>query len=378
MALEIIEVATKSDLKQFVKLPFILNRDNPFWVPPLISEEMKVFNPDENPAFETAEARLFLARKNGRVVGRVAAILSLAANELYDQKNLRFGWLDFIDDFQVAAALLDRVESWARELGLETITGPQGFNNLDPVGMLIEGFDQPSIVAAIYNQPYYPEFAARYGLAKKVDYVEMRTEVPYEQGMPPVMRRMTERIERANGLKVLEWKSKKDLNARSEEIFAFLNQAYTEIYGFVPLTIRQINYYRDKYLPLLKPELCPAVVDENGDLAAFLIVMPNLSQAFRKANGRLFPLGWWHLTRALKKYQAIDFLLIGVRDDLRKKGVPALMLMKLSETIWREGVSYCETSPMLEHNSMVQALHKYFPTRINKRRRVFQKKVEPV
>lgn len=375
MGLEIMEVASKGDLKTFVKFPFSLFRDVPQWVPPLISEEMKIFSPEVNPAYDTAETRLFLARRDGRVVGRVAAILSLAANKRYDSRNLRFGWLDFIDDFSVAKALLGAVEGWADKLGMKTITGPHGFNNLDPQGMLIKGFEESSIVAAIYNHPYYPEFAGRFGLTKKVDYVEMRTEVPYEDGMPRVMQAMTERIQRANGLSVLEWRSKEDMIARSEEIFSFLNDAYVDIFGFVPLTDRQIRYYRDKYLPLLQPELCPAVVDEDGKLAAFLIVMPNLSHALRKAGGRLLPFGWWHLSRGLKKYQAIDFLLIGVREKYRQRGVPALMLMKLSETVWQRGVSYCETSPMLENNYLVQALHKHFPARIHKRRRVFEKKV---
>lgn len=375
MSIEIRAVKTKKDLKKFVEFPFGIYKGNDCWVPPLIFDEMEIFNKKKNPAFDTADTRMFIAYRDNKPVGRIAAILSHAANEKYNVKNLRFGWFDTIDDFEVARALFDKVEDWGRELGLETLTGPHGFTDLDPEGMLVEGFDQLATIAVYYNHAYYPEFAQKYGFEKEIDYVEYKAIPPYEEGIPPKLLRLGERIKERTGIHILKFKNRRDVMNNAGAIFHLLDEAYEELYGAVPLTEKQINYYVKKYIPFTDPKLLQLAVDENGDAVGFLVAMPNLSRAFQKANGRLFPFGWFHILRSFKKYEVLDFYLAGIKKKYRGLGVDLLMVLEVVKAAMEKGIKFSESNPELEDNKKIQAQWKYFNPTLHKRRRIFKKKI---
>lgn len=375
MNIEIKEVKTKKDLKQFIKIPFEIYKDNPFWVPPLIMDEIETFNTKKNPAFENSEAKLFIAYQDGKPAGRVAAILCHGANKKFNAKNMRFGWFDSIDNYDVTIALLKKVEEWGREKGMETLTGPQGFTDLDPEGMLIEGFDQLATIAVIYNHPYYQEFLEKYGFEKEIDYVEFKTFTPHETGLPEKLLRIADRIKERGGLKILEFKNKKELLSRGEEIFRLLDEAYEEIYGSYPLTERQIQYYIKKYLPFVNKDMVKVVVNKEDKVVGFMISMPSFSKAFQKAKGKLFPFGWFHILRALKKREIIDFYLAGVKKEYRGQGADLLMVMELAKFALKEGFLYGESNPELEDNNKIQAQWKPFGPKQHKRRRIFKKSI---
>jgi len=367
------EVLNKKDLKTFVKLPFSMYKNNPMWVPQLIRDDMEVFNRAKNPAFENADARVFLALRDGRAVGRIVAIHSRIANQKYKTRNMRFGWFDAPDDPEVAAALFKPVEDWARELGLETVTGPHGFCDLDPQGMLVEGFDQLPTIAGYYNFPYYQKLVENQGFRKEIDYVEFRTQVPEMSAFPEKLLRLAERIKERGGLRVLEFAAKKDLLNRAEEFFQVLDEAFEEIYGAVPLTERQIQYFIKKYFTFVDKDLFQVVVNEKDEMVGFMLAMPSLSRAFQKANGHLFPLGWWHLLTAMKKNDVLDFYLAGVRKAYRGLGVDLLMVVNMAHKAIAKGFRFTESNQELETNTKIQAQWKYFNPVQHKRKRIFKK-----
>jgi len=375
MSVEIRTVETKKEVKTFVKLPFGIYKGNDYWVPQLIREEMETFNPKKNPAYESAETRLFLAYKDGKPVGRIAAILSHAANNKYNTKNLRFGWFETIEDYEVTKALFDAVENWAKELGMETLTGPHGFTDLDQEGMLVEGFDQLPTIAVYYNHPYYNEFVEKYGFEKEIDYLEYKAKPPKEEGMPPKLLRLGERIGQRSRVNILKFKNKKELLSRAEEIFVVLDEAFEEIYGAVPLTEKQIKYYVKKYFPFVHKDFIQAAATEKDEIVGFMISLPSLSRAFQKAKGRLFPFGWFHILRALKKFEVIDFYLAGIKKEYRGQGIDLLMVLEMANSLFKRGVKLCESNPELETNKKIQAQWKYYNPIQHKKRRIYKKQV---
>jgi hypothetical protein len=376
MSIEIKVIESKKDLKQFVKLPFEIFKDNEYWVPQLIRDEMETFNPKKNPAYEYAETRLFMAYKDGKAMGRIAAINNKAANKKYDTKNLRWGWFDSFEDYEVTEALFKAVEDWGKELGLETMTGPHGFTDLDPEGMLIEGFDQLPTVAVYYNYPYYPEFVEKYGFKKEIDYVEFKSVVPVETGIPPKLQRLADRIRERGGIRILQFKKKRQIMQYAEKVFELLDEAFEEIYGSVPLTRKQIQYYAKKYFPFIDKDMIQLAESKDGELIGFMISMPSLSEGFQKAKGRLLPFGWWHILKSLKKYDVIDFYLAGVKKEFRGLGVDLLMVMGVAKAAIAKGVRYSESNQELETNKKIQAQWKYFNPTLHKRRRIFNKKID--
>jgi hypothetical protein len=376
MAIDISVVKDRRDLKRFVTFPIGLHGGNPNYVPPLVSDDLSTFSADKNPAFENAEARLFLARRDGRIVGRVAAILSHAANRKYGTKNLRFGWFDAVDDVEVAAALFKAVEAWGHEKGMETLTGPHGFCDLDPEGMLVEGFDELSTIAVIWTPPYCPALLERLGFVKEIDWVEFEGRTP--AAMPERMVRLGEFALKRNKFKIARYRTLKELRAaRQQELFDLLDEAYEELYGSVPLTDRQKNYYAEKYLPFVNPEFVKVVVDENDRMIGFLISMPSLSRAMQKARGRLFPFGFLYILRALKKFDRLDFYLAGVKKEYRNRGVDLVMVLDIFKAALKHGVVVAESNPELETNSKIQAEWKFVETRQHKRRRLYRKAIAP-
>jgi len=375
MAINIKIVKTKKDLKTFIKVPYMIFKDNPYWVPPLIKDELQTFDRKKNPAYESADTRLFIAYKDEKPVGRIAGILSYIANDKYNVKNLRFGWLDTIDDYEVASSLFKAVENWGRELGMESLTGPHGFTDFDPEGMLIEGFDELPTIVTIYNHSYYPQLTEKYGFEKDVDYFEFKTMVPHETGIPEKLLRLAQRIKERSNLRIFKFKSKKEILTRSKELFNLLDEAFEEIYGSVPISKNQVEYYMKNYFSFIDPDMLKAVINEKDEMIGFMITFPNLSKAFQKAKGKLFPIGWYHILKALKKHEVIDFYLAGIKKKYRGIGVDLLMVIEIVKTAMKKGFKYAESNPELEDNKKVHAQWKYYNPTQHKRRRIYKKKI---
>jgi hypothetical protein len=377
MAIDISVVTDRRDLKRFVTFPIGLLGGNSNYVPPLVSDDLSTLSPRKNPAFEKSEARLFLARRDGRLVGRIAAIHNIPANQKYGAKNLRFGWFDTVDDPEVSAALFAAAETWGRQLGMETLTGPQGFTDLDPEGLLVEGFDELATIAEIWNPPYYPVHLERLGFVKEIDYIEFEARPP-AGGIPERMQRLAEFALKRNKFRILRYRSAKQLaNARAKELFDLLDEAYEELYASTPLTDRQKWYYAKKYLPFVNPDLVKVAVDENDRMIGFLISMPSLSRALQKARGRLFPFGFLHVLRAQKRFECLDFYLAGVKKEHRNKGVDLVMVVDVFREALRYGIKRAESNPELETNRKIQAEWKFVETRQHKRRRIYRKTIAP-
>jgi len=376
MTLTIEEVTTYRQLALFIKFPFSLYKGNPYWVPPLLMDEKNTLDWKKNPAFEVAQARYWLAYKDGKVVGRIAGIYINKSNEKWGQKNVRFGWVDFIDDREVSKALFKQVEDWALELGMEAVHGPLGFTDLDPEGMLIEGFNELGTLALIYNHPYYPEHLKEMGYIKDTDWLEYEIQVPN----PPQEKiaKAAELILKRFKLHKLEITKKKDLLNYTRELFDLIDSEYSHLYGTVPLSDKQKQAYIDQYFGFVSPDLVPIILDENNRMVAFAIVMPSLSKALQKSKGQIIPFGWFHLLKALKTNSLGDLYLIAVRSDYRGKGINAAIMHSVNVALNKHGITRVETNANLEDNLNVQAQWKYFEHRQHKRRRCFIKHLNSV
>ena len=360
-------------LHQYVEFGINLYKDNPCYVPPLIMDDVRTLTPESNPAFDFCEAQSFMAFRNGEPVGTITAIINHAYNEKTGKKQLRFGWLEFIDDKEVVDELFDAVQKWGRERGMEEITGPMGFSDLDHEGMLIEGFDEMGTMATIYNFPYYPRHMERMGFEKEVDWIEYRITIP--DGIPEKHQRISDLVQRKYGLSVKRYTSKKKIKDEyGRAIFELVNEAYADLYGFVPLTDRQIEHYINVYIDVLRLEDVSLVVDSEGTLVALGISMPSLSQALRKSHGRLFPFGWYHLLKAIKGHtDVVDLLLVAVKPEYQSKGVNALIFNDLIPRYIANGYKFAESNVELEGNESVQKQWEYFERRQHRRRRAWKK-----
>lgn len=376
MSVIIKEVTSKKELKKFVKFNIELYKGNPYHVPGLIEEEMVTLDKKKNPAFEVCDAIYFLAYKEGKVVGRIAGMVNRASNETWNQKRARFGFVDFIDDAEVVDALFGAVEKWAARQGMTEIHGPLGFTDMDHEGMLIEGFDQLGTMATIYNYPYYPVHMERMGYGKDQDWHEFKIYIP--DGIPDKHVRIGEIVKKKYGLKTMKFTSAKAIMPYAQRVFETLNEAYVPLYGFAKLTQKQIDYYINMYIPMLRLDLVTLIVREEDDaVVGFGISLPSLSKALQKAKGHLFPFGWIHLLKALKsKPKVIDLYLTGVLPEYQNKGVNALLFNDLIPVYRSVGAVYAESNPELETNSAVQAQWDYFKREHHKSRRAFIKKLK--
>ena len=374
MAIIIKKVSSKKELKTFIRFNYELYRGNPYSVPDLYDDMLGTFSPKRNAAFEFCEADYFLAYRNGHVVGRVAAIINRRANETWNKKEVRFGWIDFIDDFEVSEALLDTVAQWGKERGMEAMVGPLGFTDMDAEGMLIEGFDQLSTMSTIYNFPYYPQHMEKLGFEKETDWVEFKLTVPDK--LPEKFVRISEIILQKYKLKIKKLK-RKEIKEKNygQKIFDLINEAYAPLYGYSKMTQGQINQYIKMYLPLIDMRMVSLVEDENGELVAVGISMPSLSEALQKAKGKMLPFGWYHLMKAFffKKPQVLDLLLVGVKPEYQSKGVNALLFYDLVPVYQQMGFKYGESNPELEVNKKVQSQWNAFESVLHKRRRAYKK-----
>ena len=374
MSVEIKRVTTRSDLKRFIRFNYEFYKDNKYSVPDLYDDMLHTFSPKRNAAFEFCEADYFLAYREGKIVGRVAAIINHRANEQWDKKTVRFGWIDFIDDQEVSRALIETVKQWGRERGMDTIEGPLGFTDMDAEGMLVEGFDQLSTMATIYNYPYYPVHMERLGLEKSADWVEMKIFVPDE--IPEKHKRISDIIARKYNLHIRKLTSKKEVRESGigHQIFRLINDAYAPLFNFSRMTERQIDQYVNMYVPVLDLRMVSIVENEQNEIVAVGISMASLSEALQKAKGRLFPFGWYYLLKALlwKRPKMLDLLLVGVRPDYQNKGVNALLFTDLIPVYQQLGFEYAESNPELELNEKVQNQWQYFKTEQHKRRRCYK------
>lgn len=376
MAIIIKKVSSKKELKTFIRFNYELYKGNPYSVPDLYDDMLNTFSSKKNAAFEFCEAEYFLAYKDNKVVGRVAAIINNRANQTWGKKEVRFGWIDFIDDEEVSSALLKAVEDWGKQKGMDTITGPLGFTDMDAEGMLIEGFDQLGTMATIYNYPYYPQHMEKLGFEKDADWVEFKLYVPDQ--LPEKFIRISEIILQKYKLKIKKL-TRKEIKEKhyGQKIFDLINEAYAPLYGFSKMTQGQIDQYVNTYLPLLDLRMVSIVETEDGELVAAGISMASLSKALQKAKGRMLPFGWFYLLKALfiKRPKVLDLLLVGVKPEYQSKGVNALLFYDLVPTFKKMGFVYGESNPELEENKKVQAQWSAFESVQHKRRRAFKKAI---
>ena len=376
MSIQIRKVSSKKELKTFVRFANRLYKGNKYYVPSMPMDDMNTFTPEKNGAFDFSEAELYLAYKGDEVVGRVAAIINHKANEAWKVKQVRFGWIDFIDDLEVSKALLDAVVAFGKARGMEQVVGPLGFTDFDPEGMLVEGFDRLSTMALIYNHPYYPEHMKKHGYTKETGWVEYRITIPEE--MPENHIRFSEIVKERYGLKIRKL-SRRQIRKEDygRKLFKLINETYCVLYGYSLLSDKQIDQYVDLYLSLVDTDMLTFVEDKDGELIAAGISIPSLSEALQKCNGEIFPFGWWHLLKAmfLKKPDTLDLLLIGVRPDYQSKGVNSLIFCDLFQNYKKMGFKYAETNANLETNAKVQAMWHPFEKELHKRRWVFGKEI---
>ncbi len=368
----------KSLKKAFVKFPIKdLYKDSPYYVPPLVMDELGTLDTKKNPAFDFCEMQLFLAYRNNKIVGRIGAVINHRANEIWNKKQGRFTFVDFIDDNEVVDALFAAAEKWLKDKGMETITGPLGFTDLDPEGLLIMGFDQVSTMATKYSYPYYVTQIERLGFVKDADWREFRIPVPSE--IPERHQRIANMIAQRYGLKLLKFQSFKQITPYVAKLFKCLNEAYKPLYGFSSLTQRQIDHYVKMYVSFLRWDIVQIIIKEDTDeVVGFGISMPSLSEALIKSRGKLFPFGWIHLLKALKckKNEVVDLLIMGILPEYQGKGLNAMIFCDFIPSAHRSGFKFAESNPELETNNKIVSLWDGFDAENHKMRRAYIKDIK--
>lgn len=374
MAIEIRKInPTQPELRKYVKFGIDLYKGNPYFVPPLIFDEIETLRPDKNPAFEFCQAQSFMAFRDGKPVGRITGIINNKVNEKTGEKSLRFGFTDFIDDKDVVDALFNEIEKWGRQQGMTSIVGPMGFSDMDHEGMLIDGFEELGTMATIYNFPYYPQHMERMGFVKDAEWVEYRITIP--DCVPEKYLRIADIVQKKYNLRVKKYTTRKKLKDEyGLALFELINEAYDGLYGYSPLTPKQINHYIDMYLGILRLDCVCVIVDSEDKLIGVGISIPSFSRALQKSKGRLLPFGWWHILRALKaKNDIVDLMLIAIKPEYQSKGVNALLFSDLLPTYIKNGYKWAESNLELEDNASVQLQWQYFDRRLHRRRRAFRK-----
>ena len=366
---------TKGNVKKLVKFERDLYKGNAYYVPPLLSSEFDNLIPERNPAFDFCDAAYFMAFRENVPVGRIVVMINRQVNEISGEKNARFGWIDFVDDPEVARLLLEKAENWAREKGMTKIVGPLGFTDLDREGTLVEGFDELSTMATIYNHPYYAQHIEAAGYSKDSDWLEFVMEVP--EAIPEKYNRIADIVKQRFGLKVVKYTSRKRIKEEyGHALFQLINETYKDLYQYSPLTDRQIDKYIKDYLNLLNLDLLTLVVDKNRRLVGVGISLPSMSKALQKSHGKMLPFGWYHLLKGLKGVNdRVDLLLVAVAPDYQNKGVNALLFQDLIPQFIKYGYKYAESNPEMESNAKVQSQWEFFNRRQHRRRRSFFKKL---
>ena len=364
-------ISSKKELKQFVMFPFRLYKNCKHWVPPLISDEMETLDDSKNPVFKNADAKYYIAYKDKKPVGRIAVIINHLEIDEIGKKKVRFGWLDMIDDIEVTKALLEKVYETGRAHKLEYAEGPVGFSNMEKAGVLTKGFDELNTMITWYHYPYYAEHFEKLGYEKQATWVEYRLSIPKEafEKVKKFSRIIRERYQ----LTVVRFKNKKEILPFVDDMFGLLNNTYNSLQTFVPIQQYQIDYYKKKYFGFINPDYITCIKDKDGKLIAFSVVMPSFSKALKKANGRLMPIGWFHIYKAQKKNEKAAFYLIGIDPEYQGKGVTAIIFEEMQNLFNSKGIHTVETNPELIENTAVQLLWKDYSPVQHKERSTFKK-----
>lgn len=371
--IQVVPVRGRKMLRQFIDFPIKLYKGCDKWVPSFEDDEYKSLG-DKNPSLSFCDRELYLAMEDKRIVGRVAAIINHNADKKWNERTVRFGWIDFVEDFDVAKALIDKVTEWGRERGAEKIKGPLGFTDMDREGLLVEGFENESPFTVIYNYPYYGEYLERMGFTKDADWTQRYVELPDE--IPPMFQ-YANLVEKRYGIRIYTARTVAKMAKRGREMFHVLNDAFAPLYEYTKLSEEQIDGYVKQYVPVMNKDLVAFVVNDKDELVGFTVTMPHISAAVRKAKGRIFPFGWMHLLPALnpRRNDTVEALLIGVLPEYQAKGAAMLMFKYLHENYIRLGIKRMLLNPQLEDNHKVQSLFGVYDPRPYQRRRSYVKDI---
>ncbi|RFN58366.1 GTP cyclohydrolase [Marixanthomonas ophiurae] len=369
--IEVKKVTNKKELKQFVTFPFKLYKDCKYWVPPLIKDEMETLDKAKNPVFKNADAWYFLAYKDGKIAGRISVIINQLEVEEQNKKKVRFGWFDVINDIEVTKTLLEKVFEIGAKHNLEYTEGPVGFSNMEKAGILTMGFEELNTMITWYHYPYYAKHFEQLGFEKQATWVEYKLSIP--NSIKEKVAKFSKIVKQRYNLSVIRFKNKKEILPYVDKMFDLLNKTYNDLQTFVPIQQYQIDYYKEKYFSFVHPDYITCIKDETGKLIAFSIVMPSFSKALKKANGRLFPTGWYHLLQAQKKNDIAAFYLIGIAPELQGKGVTAIIFEEMQHLFNSKGIERVETNPELKENTAVQLLWKDYEPIQHKERSTFRK-----
>lgn len=376
MSVTISVVRNRREFKEFLHFPLTLYKDMPAFVPPLIMDDRDTLDPRKNPAYEFCDAAMYLAYKDGKVAGRVAAIVNNKANAQWGHKEVRFGWFDFIDDREVSKALLDAVVAFGKERGMTTVLGPLGFTDFDPEGMLVEGYEYLSTMALHHNWPYYKDHMEALGYAKDVDWIEYRIYIG--DTVPDKYTRVARIVEERYGLSLRKITRREirrtDVGYR---LFDLINETYSSLYDFTILPKKMVDKYIGFYLGVLDLKFVSLVEDKDHNIVAFGVVMPSITRALKKCKGRLFPFGWFHILRSMywKYEENFEMLLIGVKPEYQKKGVASLIFVDILKELIAGGFKYGESNAELETNLDIRTMWSGNDVRECKRRRVYKKAI---
>ena len=369
------ESKTQEELHAFVKFPFTLYKDNPYWVPPLIKDEIETIDPNLNPVYQNADARFFLAYKEEKVVGRIAAIVNwIEVNEIKKRK-VRFGWFDTIDNIEVTKLLIDKVIEFGKEHNLKNIEGPLGFSNLDKAGLLIKGFKERNTLITLYNHPYYSEHLKKLDFNEAARWVEYEIKIDDFESSPEKVKRFSKLIMERYNLTLLNFKNRNDILPYVDQMFDLLDKTYNSLQTYIPIQDYQIENYKKRFLKFVNPEFIKCIIDDEGKLICFSITMPSFTKALKSINGKLTFLNSYHILKAMYFNERASFYLIGIRPDYQNKGIPAIIFNEMQKLFNKQKITIVETNPELEENTAIQKLWKNYEHRLHKRRATFNKKI---
>jgi len=371
--IEVIKVESKKNVKDFVMFPFELYKDCEYWVPPIINEEIDAMDANKNPVFKNAEAEFYLAYKDNKIVGRIAAIVNWVEIEEQKKNKLRFGWYDTIDDINVSKALMDKVLEFGKSRKLEFVDGPVGFSNMDKAGLLIEGYDELNTMITWYHYPYQKEHLNKLGFSKLAEWVEYKIKIFSAEEAPEKVKKFSKIIQERYNLKVVNFKSTKEIIPYVDKMFELLNVTYSNLQTYVTIKQYQIDFYKEKFIKYIHPDFIKCCLDENDNLIAFLITMPSFSRALKKINGKIGLMGYFHLFKAQHFNDRVSLYLIGVDPKYQSKGVTAVIFNELQQTFNNRGIIEVETNPELVENKAIQAFWKNYESTLHKRRATFTK-----
>jgi len=371
--IEVIKVESKKNEKDFVMFPFELYRDCEYWVPPIINEEIDAMDTNKNPVFKNAEAEFYLAYKDNKIVGRIAAIVNWVEIEEQKKNKLRFGWYDTIDDINVSKALMDKVLEFGKSRKLEFVDGPVGFSNMDKAGLLIEGYNELNTMITWYHYPYQKEHLNKLGFSKLAEWVEYKIKIFSAEEAPEKVKKFSKIIQERYNLKVVNFKSTKEIIPYVDKMFELLNVTYSNLQTYVTIKQYQIDFYKEKFIKYIHPDFIKCCLDENDNLIAFLITMPSFSKALKKINGKIGLMGYFHLYKAQHFNDRVSLYLIGVDPKYQSKGVTAVIFNELQQTFNNRGIIEVETNPELVENKAIQAFWKNYESTLHKRRATFTK-----